>query len=297
MPLSEEGTLLESRPRRALEAFSRAAIAHTEVAGLILYGSALWKADPADLDFVVLLDKTDYTHFYGVHAALGLRCEVEYVTPPVLDEYLQYPHWRVANWELDVGAKFVHGRILHDRRGSLSAFVKRLTGPDEQVLRVRRYLFVHQLGQAASRLQKLVRAEAQAGEEGDTLRLRAEFVGALDAAAHHARQSYPQKMYKIEGWSLSARQREELTGPGELVAKEALLNEIRAYGLRSLGFDREWADCPDAQSVLQKVPIFHLVDLPGLALLLALARPDLHLPADLMMPLFSGAYPGSEPQE
>ena len=95
--------------REALEAFASNAVNHPEVEGVILYGSALWKPEPADLDFVIMLAKSEYTHFYGVHSAIGVRCEVEYISPPLLHEYLDKPHWRAGDWELDIGAKYAHG--------------------------------------------------------------------------------------------------------------------------------------------------------------------------------------------
>lgn len=102
--------------RTALIEFATQAANHPEVEGILLYGSSLWKTDPADLDFVILLAKNEYVHFYGVNYALGMRCEVEYVTQPVLEDCVKYPHWRATDWELEIGAKYVHGQILGDKK-------------------------------------------------------------------------------------------------------------------------------------------------------------------------------------
>ncbi len=265
--------------RIALEEFSQNAIAHPEVAGLLLYGSALWKTEPGDLDFVIVLAKTEYVHFYGVHSAGGLRCEVEYVTAPVLEEYFTHPHWRADNWVLDTGTKYVNGNILYDPQGILANLRERLTGPT--ALQVRRYLFIHQLGQAASRLAKLAQ-----GVEEQASWLTTEFVQAFEAAAHHARLTYPKRGFILEGWPLTPEQKAALLEPAYNSTKADLLAEVEAQGIRTLGLDKFLAECADIQTVLNGLPLYHLVDYGGLAEILAQVRPDLRLPADLMMTLF-----------
>lgn len=276
---------LHNEVRRALNGFATAAASHPEVAGVILYGSALSKPDPADLDFVIVLDKAEYTHFYGVHTAGAMRCEVEYVTPPLFEEYFRRPHWRVSNWELDVGAKYVHGRILSDRHGELAAYRQRLTTADPELLKVRRYLFVHQLGQATSRLQKLAKRREVVTPE--LASLLSEFVQAFDAAAHHARLSYPRLGYTLDGWPLAPDERAALVAPGHLALKTRLLSQVAAEGTSRLGLAELLADCQDSQDVLTALPIYHLVDYTGLSRVLAQVRPDLQLPGDVMMPLFN----------
>jgi hypothetical protein len=274
---------LDERIRQALEEFSRTAQDHPEVAGVVLYGSALWKIRPDDLDFVMLLDKAEYVHFYGVHSARGVRCEVEYVTAPVLEEYFTHPHWRTDNWELDTGVKYVNGRILYDPKGLLMDLRQRLTGPE--VLKVRRYLFVHQVGQAGSRLKKLEKASAAQAPQ-----LASEFVKAFDAAAHHARLTYPLRGFQPEGWNLESEELKALLEPGYHPLKAALLEKVEAQGLKSLGLEKLFLESDSVQQILNEVPLYHLVDYGGLERLLSIVRPDLRLPTNLMMPLFSAEF-------
>jgi len=263
----------------ALEEFSQSAMAHPEVAGLLLYGSALWNTAPGDLDFVIVLAKPEYVHFYGVHSARGLRCEVEYVTAPLLEEYFEHPHWRADNWELDAGTKYVNGKILYDPQGILAGLRERLTGPT--ALSVRRYLFIHQVGQAISRLAKLAK-----GLEEQAAWLTAEFVRAFEAATHHARLTYPKRGFILEGWPLTPEQKAALLEPAYNPIKAVLLAEVVAQGIKTLGLDKFLAECAEIKAVLEGLPLYHLVDYGGLAEILAQVRPDLSLPADLMMTLF-----------
>ena len=274
---------LDERTQQALEEFSRAAQDHPEVAGVVLYGSALWKNRPDDLDFVIVLDKADYVHFYGVHAARGVRCEVEYVTAPVLEEYFTHPHWRADNWELDAGVKYVNGRILYDKKGLLKDLRQRLTGPE--ILKVRRYLFVHQVGQAGSRLKKLEKASTEQAPQ-----LANEFIKAFDAAAHHARLTYPSKGFQPEGWNLESEELKNLLDPGYHSLKAVLLEKVEAQGLKTLELEKLFLESASVQQILKELPLYHLVDYGGLEKLLSRVRPDLRLPSDLMMPLFSAEF-------
>lgn len=271
---------LDERIRQALEGFSEAAQNHPEVVGVLLYGSALWKNRPHDLDFVIVLDKADYVHFYGVHQAKGVSCEVEYVTAPVLEEYFTHPHWRAANWELDTGAKYVNGQIIYDEKGILEGLRQSLTGPE--VLKVRRYLFVHQVGQASSRLKKLEKASAEQAPQ-----LANEFIKAFDAAAHHARLTYPSKGFQPEGWNFEGEELKNLLDPGYHPLRAALLEKVEAQGLKTLELEKLFMESNTVQQILKELPLYHLVDYGGLEKLLSRVRPDLHLPTDLMMPLFS----------
>lgn len=275
---------ISGQPRQALQAFATQAINHPEVEGVLLYGSALWKSQPADLDFVIMLAKTEYVHFYGVHSTLGMRCEVEYITAPVLEDYVKYPHWRVADWELDVGAKYVQGRILSDKQGRFGDFRQRLDGPEG--LRVRRYLFVHQIGQANSRLNKLATRSASFTEP-DVFGLTADFAHALDAAAHNAHLTYPRRGHTLEGLTLTTLQFAAMVAPGQTELKRDLLKQVTTEGITNLDLKDFLADCPSIESVLAKLPIYHLVDYNGLELVLKEVRPDLQLPTDLMMPWFN----------
>jgi hypothetical protein len=281
MPEWLDNLPVAGQARGALEQFVSQAAAHPEVEALLLYGSALRKPDPADLDFVIVLAKPEYTRFYAVHHAAGVRCEVEYVTAPALEQYLTHPHWRVGDWELDLGAKYVHGRILHDRLGRLEAFRRRLAGPE--IVGVRRYLFIHHLGHAASRLRKL---EATPEDQPEARLVALDFARALDAAAHHARSTYPRLPHALDGWQLAPAQRELQAAPGRAAEKAALLEAIEARGIRTLGFGELLEDCADAAGVLARLPIYHLVDYEGLRRVLAIVRPGIRLPNDLYMTLF-----------
>jgi hypothetical protein len=279
MPEWLDNLPVAGQARTALEQFASQAAAHPEVEALLLYGSALRKPDPADLDVVIVLAKPEYTRFYAVHHAAGVRCEVEYVTAPALEQYLTHPHWRVGDWELDLGAKYVHGRILHDRLGRLGAFRRRLVEPE--IVGVRRYLFIHHLGHAASRLRKL---EAATEGRPEARLVALDFARALDAAAHHARLTYPRLPHVFDGWPLARP--ELLLAPGRAAEKAALLEGIEAHGIRTLGFGELLGDCADAAGVLERLPIYHLVDYEGLRRVLAAVRPGIRLPNDLYMTLF-----------
>ncbi len=279
-----EALPIQGHARTALIAFAIQAANHPEVEGILLYGSSLWKTNPADLDFVILLAKNEYVHFYGVNHALGMRCEIEYITQPVLEDYVKYPYWRATDWELEIGAKYVHGQILSDKQGRLNQFRQRVTGPES--LSLRRYFFVHQLGQATSRLGKLAKRKADYSEP-EVFQLTADFAHAFDSAAHHALLSYPRNAHVLEGWPLTPEQRAGLIAPGQLELKTALLAEVATQGINNLGLDELLRDCSNIAGVLDKLPIYHLVDYIGLGRVLQTVRPDLHLPTDLMMPLFN----------
>lgn len=269
----------------ALQGFARQATTHPEVSGVLLYGSALWKPAPADLDFVIVLAKAEYSHFYGVHQAANLRCEVEYVTAPVLEDYLKYPHWRVSDWELDVGAKYIHGRILADKQGALGNFRERVLGPEG--FKVRRYLFVHHIGQAISRLSKLSKSNAPLTEV-EKFQLIADFAHALDAVAYNANLTFPHRNHTFEGWPLTPAQQTALISPGEIEFKNSVLCDIEKHGINRLELHHLFADCQNSNQILERLPIYHLVDYTGLEHILEQIRPDLSLPPDLMMPLFNG---------
>lgn len=268
----------------ALKSFATQAVAHPEVNGVLLYGSALWKAEPGDFDFVIMLAKADYIHFYGVHQAAAMRCEVEYVTALALEDYLKYPHWRVDNWELDVGAKYAHGFILADKENKLTKFRERILGPEG--LKVRRYLFVHQVGQALSRLSKLTKNSSTLTEV-EKFQLTADFVHALDAAAHHANLTFPDRNYTLSGWPLSPEQQATIISPDALDIKISILSAVVKSGINRLELQHLLSDCKNSNEILERLPIYHLVDYTGLAHILEQIRPDLTLPPDLMMPLFN----------
>ena len=282
-----EALPIRGHARTALIAFATQAVNHREVEGILLYGSSLWKTDPADLDFVILLAKSEYVHFYGVNHALGLRCEIDYITSLVLEDYVKYPHWRATDWELEIGAKYVHGQILSDKQGQLAQFRQRMTGPES--LGLRRYLFVHQLGQATSRLEKLATRKADYSEP-DVFQLTADFAHAFDSAAHHALLTYPRNAHTLDGWPLTPQQHAGLIAPGHIELKSGLLDKVAAQGINNLGLGKLFEDCPNIEAVLEKLPIYHLVDYTGLERILKTVRPDLHLPTDLMMPLFNAYY-------
>ena len=275
---------ITGQSRQALERFAANAVAHPEVEGVILYGSSLWKNEPADLDFVIMLAKEDYVHFYGVHTEQGVRCEVEYVTAPALEDYLKYPHWRVGDWELDVGAKYVHGLVLLDRNKRLAKFKERLH--DEEGFKVRRYLFVHQLGQATSRLNKLA-TRLPTFDEPEVFQLTADFAHAFDAAAHNSRLTFPRKAHDFEGWPLSTAQRKVLIAPGQVEKKAEMLAEMEIFGIANLELPKLFKDSLTIEEVLEKLPIYHLVDYTGLASVLDKIRPDIKMPSNLLMPLFN----------
>jgi len=153
-------------------------------------------------------------------------------------------------------------------------------------LSLQRYFFVHQLGHATSRLEKLATRVADYSEP-DVFQLTADFAHAFDSAAHHARLTYPRDAHTLAGWPLTLEQRADLITPGHIELKTALLADLAAHGLINLGLGELLGDCSNIAGVLEKLPIYHLVDYTGLERVLKTVRPDLKLPADLMMPLFN----------
>ncbi len=274
---------MSGEARLALEAFINQAIGHPAVEAILLYGSSLWKSDPADFDFVMLLDKPgEYLHFYAVHPAYSRRAEVEYLTPDGLDEFLTHPHWHVHNWEIDLGAKFVHGQIVLDRQNRLAEFRAKLTGP--AVLPVRRYLFVHNYGQALSRLDKLAKANST---DPAATGLVEDFVHAFNRSAYHARLAYPWQPYLLDGWPLTDELIAGLTGAGEIKVKQDLLGQVVSAAISNLALVELLAGCAGGAEVLAKIPLYHLVDYTGLSEIVRRVRPDLTLPPEIYFSLFN----------
>ena len=80
---------------------------------------------------------------------------------------------------------------------------------------------------------------------------------------------------------MTTEQRRSLTSPDDTEMKLQLLEKVVAEGIDRLGLRELWSDCENVETVLQKLPIYHLVDYGGLTFILgkSAARPNFAAPS------------------